>query len=118
MEYTGVNMKSLLFSISLILSFNVFAQPDYVCKHGEYIRNIDIVYSVPGEQVPCKVVYIKSTGTRTFWSTDVEVGYCESKAEKFANKKINQGWTCINKSEPQYDSVNGTPTEGHRVSFL
>ena len=111
-------MKSLLFTLGLVLSFNVFAQPEYVCKHGELIRNIDIVYSVPGEQVPCKVVYIKATGTRTFWSTDSKAGYCENKAEKFANKKMRQGWTCTNKSEPQYNLVNDTPTEGHRISFL
>jgi hypothetical protein len=112
-------MKPLLFTLGLVLSFNVFAQPEYVCKHGELIRNIDIVYSSSEKQVPCKVVYIKSTGTRSFWSTKTELGYCESKAEEFANMKRSKGWSCTGKSDRLlFDVVQSTPTEGNKSSFF
>ena len=113
-----MNMKILLFTMGLILSFNAFAQQAYVCKHGEVIRSIDIVYATPEKVIPCKVVYKKSTGSQTFWSTETEIGYCESKAEAFANKKIYEGWTCTAQSDLQYDVVQKTLTEGHRISLF
>ena len=101
----GVNMKILLFTMSLILSCNVFAQQGYLCKHGEVIRTIEVVYSTPGEQVPCKVVYTKSTGPSTFWSAKTKIGYCENKAEEFANKLQSKGFTCSVQSELQYELI-------------
>ena len=111
-------MKALLFTIGLGLSFNIFAQQAYICKHGELIRAIEIVYTTADKTLPCKVTYRKSTGTRTFWSTKTEIGYCESKAEEFANKKRNKGWTCTEQSELEYNLVKDSLTEGRKSSFF
>lgn len=105
-------MKSLLLTMGLVLSCNAFAQQGYLCKHGEVVRIIEVVYSTPGEQVPCKVVYTKSTGPRTLWSAKSQIGYCESKAEAFINKIQKEGFTCTVQSELQYDAVQDIEREG------
>jgi len=87
-------MKSLLFTIGLIVSCNVFAQQTYVCTRGETIRTIEVIYATEGEQVPCKVVYTKQNKSKTLWSANTQIGYCENKAQEFAQKQQGGGWIC------------------------
>ena len=92
-------MKPLLIAMGIILSGNAFAQQTYICTHDEAVRTIEVVYTTPGEQVPCKVQYTKSTGTKTLWNANSEIGYCESKAEAFVNKQQENGWVCTDQSD-------------------
>ncbi len=66
----------------------------YVCKHGDKERVISVVYEKEGQPVPCKVVYIKDTGTETPWNAQNQAGYCEEKAAAFVEKQRGWGWTC------------------------
>ncbi len=66
----------------------------YVCKHGDKERVISVVYEKEGQAVPCKVVYIKDTGTETPWNAQNKAGYCEEQAAAFVEKQRSWGWTC------------------------
>ena len=105
-------MKIFLFAAGLILSCNVFAQQGYVCKHGEVVRTVEVVYSNPGEQVPCEVVYTRTTGARALWSAENQVGYCESKAEAFINKHQREGFTCTEHADLQNVEIQDIGTSG------
>ncbi|MEC6798125.1 hypothetical protein VXS03_13770 [Photobacterium sp. S4TG1] len=87
-------MKVMLLLMLSILSFQASAQEAYVCKNGTAERTVEVVYSQPGNKVPCDVQYIKSSGSQVLWSANHEVGYCESKAQAFATKLGTLGWTC------------------------
>ena len=64
-----------------------------MCVSGNQTRIIEVVYS--GEQnVPCKVQYTKSEGTKTLWSATNKVGFCENKATEFVVKQEGWGWSC------------------------
>ena len=66
----------------------------YVCKHGDKERLISVVYEQAGQAVPCKVVYVKDTGTETPWNAANLAGYCEEKAAAFVEKQRAWGWAC------------------------
>jgi hypothetical protein len=45
--------------------------------------------------VPCQVVYTKEDGTtQNLWSAENVEGYCEQKADEFAEKQRGWGWDC------------------------
>ena len=109
-------MKALLFTIAMVLSCNVFAQQAYVCTQGEAESTIEVVYTTPGKQVPCKVLYTKPTSVRALWAAKAQIGYCESKAEAFINKLQNNGWACTTQSEDKEKQVQEIKSEVQEVN--
>ncbi len=87
-------MKVVLLLMLSILSFQAYAQDQYVCKNGSTERTVEVVYSQAGSKVPCEVKYTKPSGSQILWSANHEVGYCESKATAFAAKLGTLGWSC------------------------
>ena len=73
-----------------------------VCTQHDMTRSIEVVYSDPGQAVPCEVLYDKPTdGTQsTPWRATNESGYCEAKAAQLVVKLEELGWTCANTSAP------------------
>ena len=81
---------SLLFVSSPLLAGDV-----YVCKQGSQERHIGITYANEGLAVPCQVNYIKEDGmSQGLWDAQNEEGYCERKADEFAEKLRGFGWDC------------------------
>ncbi|TBR37851.1 hypothetical protein CBF23_013540 [Marinomonas agarivorans] len=64
-----------------------------MCTHGGQSRVIEVVYSTDNN-VPCEVQYTKAEGTKTLWSAQNKVGYCENKAAEFVAKQEGWGWSC------------------------
>ena len=66
------------------------------CRMGDLSRSIEVVYTNPGQPVPCEVLYGKATqGTlETLWRARNEAGYCEAKAARLTGKLENLGWQC------------------------
>ena len=66
----------------------------YICQHpqGEE-RKIEILYS-QGTEVPCEVLYHKTSGTQVLWNAANTLGYCEEKAVAFVQKQEGWGYDC------------------------
>jgi hypothetical protein len=67
------------------------------CTNGGLTRSIEVVYSDPGQSVPCEVIYNKSAegaGQHSLWRAGSEAGYCEAQAAAFADKLRDLGWNC------------------------
>lgn len=89
--------KTRLISIYLFIGMSTSAiameNKTTMCVHDSQTRIIEIVYT--GENaVPCDVQYTKAEETKTLWSAQNQVGYCESKATAFVEKQIGWGWSC------------------------
>ncbi len=72
-------------------------ESEYQCTQGELLRQVMIVYEIPGKAVPCQVVYRKpSEGLQdqVLWSAANESGYCEFKAREFRAQLESWGWRC------------------------
>ncbi len=69
----------------------------YECRQGELLRRVLVVYEVPGEAVPCQVVYSKpaeGAEDQVLWSAANQSGYCEFKAKEFRAQLQSWGWAC------------------------
>ena len=91
-------MKSLILSTAIIfatIAGQVMANP-VTCTYGDLSRKIEVVYSDPGQPVPCEVIYDKSAeGTiETLWRASNEAGYCEAQAAGLADTLSGMGWQC------------------------
>ena len=66
------------------------------CSYGDLSRKIEVVYSDPGQPVPCEVIYDKSAegSIETLWRANNEAGYCEAQASGLIDKLAGQGWRC------------------------
>lgn len=71
------------------------------CEFAELSRRIEVVYSNPGQAVPCEVIYDKSgEGTiETLWRANFQTGYCEEKANGLVEKLSDMGWQCDKAAE-------------------
>ncbi|MBJ7539099.1 hypothetical protein [Marinomonas transparens] len=89
--------KTLFVSTCLVAAMSTSAiareNRTTLCVHDNQTRIIDIVYSGEGN-VPCEVQYTKLGETKTLWSANYKVGYCENKATAFVEKQIGWGWSC------------------------
>jgi len=76
-----------------------------ICREGDLIRIVTVVYSDPGSAVPCEVTYEKPAEgfSMTLWRANDEVGFCEAQAKEFLNKMSALGWHC--EPEPDHDSA-------------
>ena len=87
---------SLVICIAALASSQASANTS-VCTNGGLTRSIEVVYSDPGQPVPCEVIYDKSAeggGTHSLWRAGSEAGYCEAQAAAFADRLRGLGWTC------------------------
>jgi hypothetical protein len=66
------------------------------CTLGDLARRIEVVYSDPGQPVPCEVIYDKSGegSFETLWRAYNQAGYCEDRAAELAEKLTRLGWSC------------------------
>ncbi len=65
-----------------------------VCKNGDQVRTITLVYNDETSEKICQVDYEKSTGVQTLWTAITDKDYCLEKAEAFVEKQEGWGWTC------------------------
>ena len=96
-----------------LLAALLFAPPLYAttCSQNGMTRQIVIVYAHPGQDVPCEVVYEKPNRhnqiqTMTLWRADNEAGYCEQKAQEFAEKLQSLGWQCKDENTAQPPNIS------------
>lgn len=90
--------KTVLFAALplLFVSSPLLAGDVYVCKHGTLERHIGITYANEGSTVPCQVNYTKEDGSsQGLWDAQNKEGYCEQKADEFAEKQRGWGWDCV-----------------------
>lgn len=89
------------FTVLMLAASSLFADPTE-CRLGDLTRSVEVVYSSPGQAVPCEVLYRKATeGTlETLWRAANETGYCEARADEFLTKLESWGWTCEAAAEP------------------
>lgn len=66
----------------------------FACKHDNSLRSIEVVYLEADATVPCEVRYHKDDETSVLWSANNQLGYCELKAQGFAEKQEAWGWAC------------------------
>lgn len=67
-----------------------------VCKHGERVRIISVIYKQGASSTACEVTYEKDTGVKTLWRAKSDTNYCISKAYSFIEKQEGWGWSCSN----------------------
>lgn len=86
-------MKKLVLAAALTFVSQIsFAS---VCKHGNAVRKVEVVYEVADKKTPCSVKYTKEDGTdKTLFSAKAEEGYCEKKSTEFMDKMKTMGWEC------------------------
>lgn len=97
---TSTNFIVALFA--LLFSAQTAANP-MTCEYGDLSRKIEVVYSDPGQAVPCEVIYDKSAegSMESLWQASHESGYCEAKAEDLIEKLQGMGWTCTDAAPEQ-----------------
>jgi hypothetical protein len=88
--------------LALLFSAQAAANPTS-CESGDLSRKIEVVYSDPGQAVPCEVIYDKSAegSMESLWQASHESGYCEAKAEGLIEKLRGMGWTCADAAPEQ-----------------
>ena len=93
--------RVIVFCLLMTLGTVAAANP-VACTNGEFSRTIEVVYSDPGQSVPCEVIYNKSAegSIETLWRADNESGYCEARAADLVEKLKGLGWEC---DEPPTD---------------
>ena len=95
-----MNYKTLLVSLTILLPGFAVAQTatSYQCNFDGMQRRI-VILTEPGVTVPCNVQYHKDTEmpgeVQTLWTATSDAGYCETKAQEFAAKLQEWGWTCV-----------------------
>ena len=84
------------------------------CRYANLVRSIDVVYSEPGQPVPCEVLYTKTgESTTTPWRAQHEAGYCEARAEWLIDHLKSDGWECMPAAdEPGPGDAARTPNSG------
>ncbi len=94
-------MRRLLIGYVVGAVFPAFSASEgelkYECQQGKLRRSIVIHYAQPHQTPPCDVMYIRETGQpgKVVWSAKSERGYCESQAQKLAEKLQGLGWDCL-----------------------
>ena len=91
--------RILVFVVALMQPLAALAQTaaSYECTLDGMTRRVVVERSGP-ETVPCEVAYYRvdeAPGERqVLWNAVNEVGYCESRAESFADQLEGWGWRC------------------------
>lgn len=108
-------MKLLPLSAALfcaVFAGQALANP-VTCTYGDLSRKIEVVYSDPGQPVPCEVIYDKSAegSIETLWQANNEAGYCEAQAAALRDKLSGVGWQCVVETDSTSDPANEAVTE-------
>ena len=90
-----MNHRLTFAALVLLAPVPAMAEP-VVCALGALSRSVEVVYSDPGQPVPCEVIYDKSGegSIETLWRANHEAGYCEEKAAALVHKLESLGWQC------------------------
>lgn len=66
------------------------------CTNDGVLRSVAVIYSEPGQSLPCEVRYDKPNENQsmTLWRANNEVGFCESQARTFVKRLEDLGWSC------------------------
>ena len=91
---------------SILFSPIVQADFAYVCSQAGFERRIDVVYQNAPSLVPCEVLYDKGEGPKILWYAENLTGYCEEKAENFVAQQESWGWSCIEESTEEFESIS------------
>lgn len=97
-----------------LLSFSLPAWSVTECSQGELTRTVAVVYTDPGQPVPCEVLYEKPTEqqTMTLWRAQNEAGYCEARAADFVEKLVDLGWQCVEMAAGDPAEAGPAATDG------
>jgi hypothetical protein len=93
---THLKTSLCLFVVSIAVSSHSLAS-SWVCRHGDLVRQLDVVYAQVPAAAPCMVVYRKPTENvqdRTLWEAKEDGDYCATKATGFIRKLESWGWDC------------------------
>lgn len=66
----------------------------FVCKNGDQVRTISLIYNDEGSEKICQVDYEKASGVQTLWTAIMDKDYCREKAEEFVQNQEGWGWDC------------------------
>ena len=85
-----------------------------VCTQGELTRTVSVVYTTPGQEVPCEVLYEKPQEGEpaTLWRAQNEAGYCEARAEEFIDKLTGLGWDCADAEDAEEEATAQEASDG------
>ncbi len=88
-------MRITLAGLLMMCGAVAFGNPTQ-CTYGVISRTIEVVYSDPGQPLPCEVIYSKSEqrSIEVLWRADNDANYCELKAAELIEKLQGFGWTC------------------------
>jgi len=107
-------IKLLAIGASLFTSVTAMAADNYLCTNAGSERSVKVIYQAPGVAVPCEVQYTKDGVSQTLWTAENLTGYCEEKAQAFADKLSGWGWQCNQLGDEMMDASEEdmTPAEG------
>ena len=119
LPYNGIarNLMKYVVSVCLLVA-SAAASASHTCTMDNLTRVVSIVYSTPGQDTPCEVLYEKPTEgqSMTLWRAENQAGYCEARASEFVAKLGTLGWQCTadqaseNTSEPTPEQTSGEVT--------
>lgn len=70
----------------------------YYCSLDGKTRRIEVNYPQHSLPLPCEVNYYKDDEapgqTQTLWHANVQMGFCEVKADRFVGQLQDWGWEC------------------------
>ena len=101
-----MNRRIALLTVLLGTPVAALANP-VSCELGSLTRSVEVVYSDPGQPVPCEVIYDKSGegSIETLWRANHEAGYCEDKAAALVGKLEGLGWRCDSGSGQSEEAI-------------
>jgi len=76
----------------------------WICRNGEFTREVVVSYPEAPARLPCKVFYAKPKENvlpRALWEAKNTHNYCERKATEFIEKLSSSGWRCFS-DDPEY----------------
>lgn len=92
-------MRNIMITgFAALISVNALADENikYSCTLDGAERVIEVVYTTPGEKLPCEVHYTKEGQSQVLWTYTNEIEKCETQAASFAEKQTTWGWQCSN----------------------
>jgi hypothetical protein len=100
-SYAQQNEASTMDSSTENVTANESTSSKSICVLQGLVRRVEVVYEIPGENLPCAVNYYKDSEApgevNTLWSAQNIDGYCEEKAGNFVGKLESWGWICNEK---------------------
>lgn len=90
-----MRVATTICAATLGLTFAQAVSETHLCKRGPTILRLEVIYQGKDEKLPCEVVYQKGEmPKKKIYSAEYEKGYCEKKANDFADKLTKDKWQC------------------------